>query len=420
MKIAIPKERRPHETRVAATPETVKKLIALGFDVTVEKSAGAGSAILDDDYKQAGASVAKDAKSAITGADVVLKVQRPVIGGAGGAGGAGGDELAAMKKGTSLICLMAPHGDPGLLQACAKKSISSFAMEMMPRITRAQTMDVLSSQANLAGYKAVVDAAAEFGRAFPMMMTAAGTVPPAQILVLGAGVAGLQAIATGRRLGAVVTATDVRPVVKEQVESLGGKFLVVDPEAEREAETAGGYAKPMSPEYMKKQSEKVAEQLTKTDIAICTALIPGRPAPTLISAEMVKAMRPGSVIVDLAVEAGGNCALSEFGKVVVKHGVTIIGHANVPARIGAAASPLYARNLLNFVTSLVDTEAKALKIDTEDEIVKGTLLTHGGKIVHPDFAQAKPAKAPAKKAQSKASTKARTKQAASAAKKETK
>ena len=382
MKIAVPKERRPDESRVAASPETVKKFVALGADVVVEAGAGAGAAIPDDQFEGAGATIVKDAKTALADADVVLKVQRPVI-----AGESGPNELSMMRKGAVLIAGLAPYDTPKAIKAYAAAGIDAFAMELMPRITRAQAMDILSSQSNLAGYKAVLEAANEFGRAFPMMMTAAGTVPPARVLVMGAGVAGLQAIATARRLGGVVSATDVRPAAKEQVESLGASFVAVEDEEFKQAETAGGYAKEMSDAYKKKQAELIAETLKKQDIVITTALIPGRPAPTLIDEAMVKSMKPGAVIVDLAVERGGNCALSQPGKVVVKHGVKIVGHLNVPGRLPAGSSPLFAKNLLNFLTPFIDKETKALKIDWDDELVKGTCLTRDGAIVHPSFVQ---------------------------------
>jgi NAD(P) transhydrogenase subunit alpha len=375
MKLTIAKERREGEARAAATPDSVKKLIALGFAVTVESGAGAGASISDQAYKDAGAAIAPDRDSALKDADVVLKVQRPDT-----------DELGAMKRGAVLVGMLAPYADKAQVGTYAEAGVDAFALELLPRITRAQSMDVLSSQANLAGYRAVLDAAHEFGRAFPMMMTAAGTVPPARVFVMGVGVAGLQAIATAKRLGAVVSATDVRPATKEQVESLGGTFVAVMDEEFKQAQTAGGYAKEMSDEYKKKQAALIAETIKKQDIVVCTALIPGRKAPVLVSEEMVRTMKPGSVIVDLAVEQGGNCPLSEPGKVVKKHGVTLVGHANVPSRIAVDATALYARNLVNFLTPLVDKETKQLKIDLEDEVVKGSLLTHAGKVVHPNFA----------------------------------
>jgi H+-translocating NAD(P) transhydrogenase subunit alpha len=380
VKIGIVRERRPNENRVAATPDTIKKFVALGLEVTVESGAGTGAGITDAGYAAAGAKIVKRPDEALDGADIVLKVQKPIGPGAPVKGEA--DEVAMMKDGASLVCLMEPYRDRGLYDALAERGISCFAMELVPRISRAQSMDVLSSQSNLAGYKSVIEAGAVFGRAFPMMMTAAGTVPPTKCLVMGAGVAGLQAIATARRLGAVVAATDVRPAAKEQVESLGASFVAVEDDEFKQAETAGGYAKEMSQAYKDKQADLIAETIPKQDIVICTALIPGRPAPVLVSKDMVKAMKPGSVIVDLAVEQGGNCPLSKLGKVVVEHGVTIIGHANMPSRVAIDASALYAKNLLNFLTPLVADGGGAMSIDLEDEIVKGTLVTSQGKIVH--------------------------------------
>lgn len=380
MKIGIVRERRPDEKRVAATPDTIKKFVALGLDVTVESGAGTNAGITDAGYTAAGAKIVDGPEEALGDADIVLKVQKPIGPGAPVKGEA--DEIAMMKDGATLVCLMEPYRDRGLYDAIAKRGISCFAMELVPRISRAQSMDVLSSQSNLAGYKAVIEAGAAFGRAFPMMMTAAGTVPPAKCLIMGAGVAGLQAIATARRLGGVVAATDVRPAAKEQVESLGASFVAVEDEEFKQAETAGGYAKEMSQAYKDKQAELIAETIPKQDIVICTALIPGRPAPELVSKDMVKAMKPGSVIVDLAVEHGGNCPLSKLGKVVVKHGVTIIGHANMPSRVAIDASALYAKNLLNFLTPHLAEGGGAMSVDLEDEIVKGTLVTNQGKVVH--------------------------------------
>ncbi len=378
MKIAIPKEHRPGETRVAGSPEVVKKLIALGFEVTVEKGAGDRASYPDQAFKDAGATIAKDEAAALKSADVVFKVQRPILEG-------DGNELAMMKKGAILIASLGALVNRNDVDAYAKAGITAFAMELVPRISRAQSMDILSSQSNLAGYKAVLDAAAEYGRAFPMMMTAAGTIAPARAFIMGVGVAGLQAIATAKRLGAIVTAYDVRPAVKEQVESLGGKFLEVDPEATKDAETAGGYAREMTAEYIQKQNDVVHQHLKSQDVVICTALIPGKPAPRLITADMVKDMKPGAVIIDLAVEMGGNCEGSVLGKIVVKNGVKIVGHDNVPGRLAADASALYGRNLLNFITPLVDKETKALKIDWEDEIITGTLVTKDAKVVHPSL-----------------------------------
>ena len=388
MKISIPKERRPHERRVAATPDVVKRLVGQGFEVVVETGAGDGASFPDDAYRAAGAAIAPDAPAALGAGDIVLKVQRPLHAGEGAI-----DEVAAIRRGAVLIGVLQPLQNPDDAKAYAGAGITAFAMELVPRITRAQTMDVLSSQSNLAGYKAVLDATAEFGRAIPMMMTAAGTIPPARVLVMGAGVAGLQAIATARRLGAIVSATDVRFAAKEQVESLGATFLAVDLEAMKAMETAGGYAKEMGEDFARRQREHVTEALKKTDIVICTALVPGRKAPVLITAAMVGVMKPGSVIVDLAVEQGGNCEGSRLGEVVVSaNGVHIVGHANMPSRIAVDASQLYGRNLLSFLTVLIDKD-KALKIDTADEIVKATLLTKDGAVVHPQLAGAAPAAA---------------------------
>jgi NAD(P) transhydrogenase subunit alpha len=381
MKIGIAKERRAHELRVAVSPDTAKKLIGLGADVVIETGAGLGAAYTDQAYADAGAKIVPDERSAIGDADIVLKVQRPLTGGEGGI-----DEMALLKPGSMLVGILAPYAAKDQVAAYASRGVNAFAMEFMPRITRAQSMDVLSSQANLAGYRAVIEAASVFGRAFPMMMTAAGTVAPARVFVMGAGVAGLQAIATARRLGAIVSATDVRPASKEQVKSLGATFVAVEDEEFKQAETAAGYAKPMSAEYQKKQAALVAETIKKQDIVITTALIPGRPAPVLVTEDMVKTMRQGSVIADLAVEQGGNCPLSEADKVVVKHGVSLVGFLNIPSRIAVDSSALYARNLLNFLTPLIDKTSKSLKINWDDEIVKGTGLTRDGKVVHPALA----------------------------------
>ncbi|MGE0660311.1 MAG: Re/Si-specific NAD(P)(+) transhydrogenase subunit alpha [Reyranellaceae bacterium] len=385
MKLAIAKERRAHETRVAASPETVKKLSALGFQVTVESGAGLAASYTDDAYAQAGATIAADAAAALGAADLVFKVQRPLT------AAEGFDEVALLKSGAALVCGLGALQNRDLVDALARANVTAFAMELLPRITRAQSMDILSSQSNLAGYKAVIDAAGAFTRAFPMMMTPAGTVPPARVLIMGVGVAGLQAIATAKRLGAIVSATDVRPATKEQVQSLGGKFIAVEDEEFKAAETAGGYAKEMSKEYQAKQAALIAETIEKQDIVITTALIPGRKAPVLVSEDMVKTMKPGSVILDMAVEQGGNCPLSEFGKTVEKYGVKIIGPANLPASIATDASALFSRNLLNFITPMVDKETRALKIDMEDEVIKGTLVTQGGRVVHPQLAPQQPA-----------------------------
>jgi len=370
MRIGVARESDPAEPRVAATPETVKKLRALGAELAVQPGAGVKSGILDEDYEAAGATVHPGTAQ---GADVVLKVRRP-----------NEAELADYKPGALVIAIMDPFGNEAALAAMAKAGITAFAMELMPRITRAQSMDVLSSQANLGGYRAVIDGAAEYGRALPMMMTAAGTVPAAKVFVMGAGVAGLQAIATARRLGAIVTATDVRPAAKEQVESLGAKFIAVDGDEFRQAETAGGYAKEMSKEYQAKQAALVAEHIKKQDIVITTALIPGRPAPRLISRDMVASMRPGSVIVDLAVERGGNVDGARLGELVEINDVKIVGYSN-PGRLAASASGLYAKNLYAFLETLIDKKAKALAVNWDDEIVKATVLTRGGAVVHPNF-----------------------------------
>ncbi len=378
MKIAVLKERRPGETRVAATPETVKKFIALSCDVSVESGAGQASHISDSAFEEAGASIAVSTADVLKGADVVLKVSRPM------SGADGDDEVASLTKNTILISALQALTEKDAINALAKQSVTAFAMELMPRISRAQSMDILSSQSNLSGYKAVIDAAATFGRAMPMMMTAAGTIAPARVLVFGAGVAGLQAIATAKRLGAVVMATDVRFAAKEQVESLGGKFIVVDEEAMKAAETEGGYAKEMSDEFKQKQADAVRAEVAKADIVITTALIPGRPAPMLIAADVVAEMKAGSIIVDLAVESGGNVEGSKLGETVTTdNGVTIIGHANMPARLARDSSALYSRNLFNFLSPMIDKETGNLSIDWDDDVVTGTLVTKDGKVVHP-------------------------------------
>lgn len=390
MKIVIPKETRAGETRVAASPQVIQKLVGLGYDVAVEKGAGEGASVSDDVFKAAGASIATGA--AVKTADIVLMVNPPATSGAGAL-------PTQMKKGAVLISQLAALTSPDDVAAYAKAGITTFAMELVPRISRAQSMDVLSSQANLAGYRAILEAAAEYGRGIPMMMTAAGTVPPAKAFIMGVGVAGLQAIATAKRLGAVVTATDVRPATKEQVESLGGKFLVVDPDMEKDAQTEGGYAKEMPKEYYDKQKQVVAEHIKKQDIVVTTALIPGRPAPKLITKEMVASMQAGAVIVDLAVEAGGNCELSEPGKTITTSGgVKIVGLNNLPGRLAQTASDLYAKNLLNFLTPLTDKEKTGtLAIDWDDEIVKGCCVTRDGAVVNERVKDAMGAKAPAEK-----------------------
>jgi NAD(P) transhydrogenase subunit alpha len=374
MKIVVRAEHDKEETRVAASPETVKKLVGMGCAVTVEAGAGAKAHMSDSDYEAAGARIAK-AGSALGDADIVVSVRRPDAA-----------ALGAMKAGAVVVAMMDPYGDKDGIQPFAKQGVIAFAMELMPRITRAQSMDVLSSQSNLAGYKAVIDAAAEFERAMPMMMTAAGTVAPARVFVMGAGVAGLQAIATARRLGAIVSATDVRRVAAEQVESLGATFVMVESDDAESGETAGGYAKEMSEDYKKRQAELIAETIRKQDIVICTALIPGRPAPTLVTREMVETMKPGSIIVDLAVERGGNCPLSKPGKVVMHKGVKIMGYLNVAGRLPVNASSLYAKNVANFVELLIDRENGRVAINWDDEIIAGTALTRDGAIVHPSLA----------------------------------
>ena len=375
MRIAVPTETDSSEPRVAATPETVKKFRALGVDVAVQAGAGHRSGFPDADYEAAGATIGGDMGATLNGADAVLTVRRPQP-----------ESLWGAKHGAAVIGIMDPYGSEAALSGLAHANFTVFAMEFMPRITRAQVMDVLSSQANLAGYRAVIEAAEVYGRAFPMMMTAAGTVPAAKTFIMGVGVAGLQAIATARRLGAIVTATDVRPATKEQVESLGAKFLAVEDDEFKQAQTAGGYAKEMSKEYQAKQAALTATHIAKQDIVITTALIPGRPAPKLVSADMVRAMRPGSVIVDLAAERGGNCELTRPGEVVsTDNGVKIVGYTSIAARLPTTASSLYAKNLFAFVETMIDKETKALAIDWNDELVKATLLTRDGALVHPNF-----------------------------------
>ncbi|MBL8575385.1 MAG: Re/Si-specific NAD(P)(+) transhydrogenase subunit alpha [Hyphomicrobiaceae bacterium] len=375
MKVAVPLERDAVESRVAASPETVKKLKGLGLDVVIETGAGVKSRMPDQEYVAAGATIAATTAEAVGDADIVLKVRRPTP-----------DEAKGYKSGAIVIAIMDPWGQKEALDAMAAAGVSAFAMEFMPRITRAQVMDVLSSQANLAGYQAVIDAAGTYDRAMPMMMTAAGTVPAARVFVMGAGVAGLQAIATARRLGAVVTATDVRPAAKEQVESLGAKFVAVEDEEFKQAETAAGYAKPMSAEYQAKQAALVAEHVKKQDIVITTALIPGRPAPRLISASMVASMKPGSVLIDLAVERGGNVEGAVAGETVTTdNGVRIVGNLNVAGRIAASASALYAKNLVAFLEIFFDKKDKSFKPNWDDELIKATLITKDGAIVHPSL-----------------------------------
>jgi NAD(P) transhydrogenase subunit alpha len=362
------------ESRVALSPETARKLVGFGCAVRVQSGAGRRSRFPDEAYTAAGASVAVSAAEAVAGADVILRMRRPAPG-----------DIKGAKPGALVLAMLAPYDDRAGLEALAATNASLLAMELMPRITRAQSMDVLSSQANLAGYKAVVDAASLLEQALPMMMTPAGTVPAAKCFVMGVGVAGLQAIATARRLGAIVSATDVRPATKEQVASLGAKFIAVEDEEFKQAQTAAGYAKPMSEAYQKKQAELVAGHIKAQDIVIATALIPGRPAPKLISAAMVKSMKPGAVIVDLAAERGGNCELTEPGKIVDVDGVRISGPLNLPGSVPVNASSLYAKNLLNFLETMLDKKEKVLRVDWDDELIKGTLVAKDGKIVHPSL-----------------------------------
>jgi NAD(P) transhydrogenase subunit alpha len=391
------------ETRVSATPETVKKMTGLGIKVTVEAGAGDASGFADGDYKQAGATVTKAMAAVLKKTDVVFGVRAPAA-----------SYVKAMKGGAVLVAALNPYQNATAVKSYATAKIQAMAMELMPRITRAQSMDILSSQSNLSGYKAVLDATAEYGRALPMMMTAAGTVPAARVFVMGAGVAGLQAIATAKRLGAIVSATDVRRAAAEQVESLGGTFVMVEADDEDSGETEGGYAKEMSADYQKRQQALVTEHIAKQDIVICTALIPGRPAPELVTKKMLEGMKPGAVLVDLAVEQGGNCKLSKPGKVTTHKGVKLVAHNNVPGRLAGNASELFSRNLINFLDAFFDKEKKQLALDWEDEIIAGIGLTRDGAVVHPALQPTKPAK---KKAAKKPTAK---KPATKAAKKPTK
>ena len=370
MKLAIIKETAEHETRVAATPESVKKLAALGHTITVETAAGNAAGFIDDAYKAEGANIASSAADACKGADLIMRVRGP-----------SGDEAKALPEGATVIALFDPFNAADTLAVANTRKATTLAMEFTPRITRAQSMDALSSQSNLAGYRAVMEGAIIYGRAMPMMMTAAGTVAPAKVFIMGAGVAGLQAIATARRLGAVVTATDVRPAAKEQVASLGAKFVAVEDEEFKAAETAGGYAKQMSPEYQAKQADLTAKHIAKQDIVVTTALIPGRAAPVLVSEDMVKTMRPGSVVVDMAVSQGGNCPVSKDNEIVDVNGVKVAGFSNLPARLPADSSSLYAKNLLAFLP-LITAEDGSLNLDTDDEIVTAMILTRGGETVN--------------------------------------
>ena len=375
MKIAIIKETRDNENRVAASPESVKKMVALGHEISIEAGSGSGASISDSMFAESGATIVKTAKDALKGANLLLKVRRPTE-----------VELKYVEKGAGIVAFFTPHQDRKLLEACAKSGVLAFSTEFTPRISRAQSMDALSSQANLAGYRAVIEAANLSGRSFPMMMTAAGTVAASKAFIMGVGVAGLQAIATARRLGAIVTATDVRPATKEQVLSLGAKFVAVEDEEFKSAETAAGYAKPMSSEYQAKQAELVKEHIAKQDIVITTALIPGRAAPVLITPEMVKGMKAGSVIIDMAVEAGGNCPLSKPDQVVTTdNGVIIAGFTNLPGALASDTSLLYAKNLLNLLPLLTEKEGVKFAPHFDDEIIKGMLLTNEGAIVHPNL-----------------------------------
>lgn len=369
--LAVLKETHANEPRVAAIPETVKKLTALGLNVTITKGAGAKAAYTDDAYEEAGASLAADNETAVAKADVVFCIRTPEAA-----------IVSKMKKSAIVIGGLSPFSFAENAEPYKKAGVTAIAMELMPRITRAQNMDILSSQSNLAGYQAVIEASNAFNRAFPMMMTAAGTIAPAKAFIMGVGVAGLQAIATARRLGASVSATDVRLATKEQVESLGAKFVFVDDDEAKEAETAGGYAKEMSDAYKKKQADLIAETITKQDVVITTALIPGRPAPVLVTEDMVKSMKPGSVIVDLAAPMGGNCPLTEADKVVVKHGVTIIGHTNLAGHVATDSSALFSRNLLNFINLVYDKDADKIDMSKDEEITKAITLLKDGEPVH--------------------------------------
>ncbi len=376
MRLAVLRERRPFETRVAATPETVKRLTGLGLTVAIEAGAGAQAGISDTDLAAAGAEIAPDPGAALAGAGIVFAVQLPEA-----------DQLALIAPGTLLICTPGSEADAATVQSLAERRIDLAAMECLPRISRAQSMDVLSSQANLAGYRAVIEAAGAFERGFPMMMTAAGTVPPARVFVIGAGVAGLQAIATARRMGAIVSATDVRPAAKEEIRSLGATFVGV--EDEETATQTGAYAREMTDAFRQKQAELMTTTVARNDIVICTALVMGRAAPVIVTEPMVAAMRAGSVIVDLAADAGGNCAATRPGeRIVTPNGVVVLGFHNWPARIPVASSALYARNLMTFLSGFWDKEAGAPKLPPEDEIVAGVMLTRDGAIVHPQFAPA--------------------------------
>lgn len=374
MKLVTIKETAAHEARVAMTPDSAKRYVKDGFEVLVESGAGLAAGYPDQAYQDAGAKIVSEGLETLAQGDIVLKVQAPNT-----------KEITAMKSGATLVCLMNPHNNAPAIDALKDHKITTFGLELVPRTTRAQAMDVLSSQANLAGYRAVLEAAQVFPRAFPMFMTAAGTIAPARVFVMGAGVAGLQAIATAKRLGAIVSATDVRAASKEQVESLGASFIMVEDEETKAAETSGGYAKEMSAEYKAKQAALIAEHIKKQDIVICTALIPGRPAPVLVSEEMLQSMKHGSVLVDLAVSQGGNCPLSECDKIIQKHGVMLVGYSNLAARVAADSSQLYAKNVQNFLGLITDPKGPVLNLNWEDDIVKASGLTHAGQKIHPQF-----------------------------------
>jgi NAD(P) transhydrogenase subunit alpha len=375
MKLAFVKETARYESRVAISPDIAKKLIADGYQLAMQAGAGVAAGFPDDAYRAAGVkNIVADAATALENADIVVRVQAPTL-----------DEIRFVPDGVTLVAMMDPYRNALLFDALNARRITTFALELVPRTTRAQSMDVLSSQANLAGYRAVLEAATLFPKAFPMFMTAAGTIAPARVFVMGAGVAGLQAIATAKRLGAIVSATDVRLAAKEQVESLGASFVMVEDDETKAAETAGGYARDMSPAYKAKQAALVAEHIKKQDIVITTALIPGRPAPQLVTDDMIASMKPGSVVVDLAAGVGGNCAGIEPDKIVTKHNVTLVGHTNYAARIPLDASALYAKNMQNFLALIVDGRGPVLNINWADDIVKACGLTHSGKKIHPNF-----------------------------------
>jgi NAD(P) transhydrogenase subunit alpha len=374
LRLVVLRERAQHEARVAVTPDLAKKYTQAGYQVMIEQQAGRAAGYPDYLYEEAGASLFSDVAATLKNADIFLTVQAPSV-----------EQIQQLKAGAVVVGALDPHRQRVLLDVAAAQKVTLFAMEFVPRTTRAQSMDILSSQANLAGYRAVLEAAQSYKRAFPMLMTAAGSIAPARVFVMGAGVAGLQAIATAKRLGAIVSATDVRLAAKEQVESLGASFVMVEDDELKQAETSGGYAKEMSDDYKRKQAELIADHIRKQDIVICTALIPGRPAPVLVTEDMVKTMKPGSVIVDMAVAQGGNYPNSVKDEIVEQHGVTIVGYSNLPARVATDASQLYAKNLQNFLALITDVRGPVLSINWDDDIVQATSLTHDGKLVHPQF-----------------------------------